>query len=160
MYYSKNYSNNNANSFNKFSRGIRYAITKLLPVTLLTISRSSRPEVFCKKGVLGNFTKSTGEHLCQSLLSFAKFLRTPFFTKHLLWLLLERNEIRRWLWWRSKYKSYFIKILIVLLFWFWSENLSKMHLFGSSIILYPSCLVKTYVNCYKMWGIWNYQKVQ
>ena len=25
------------------------------------------PEVFCKKGVLGNFTKFTGKHLCQSL---------------------------------------------------------------------------------------------
>ena len=31
------------------------------------ISRSSRPEVFCKKGVLRNFAKSTGKHLCQSL---------------------------------------------------------------------------------------------
>ena len=29
--------------------------------------RSSRPEMFCKKGVLRNFTKSTGKHLCQSL---------------------------------------------------------------------------------------------
>ena len=29
--------------------------------------RSSRPEVFCKKGVLRNFTKFTGKHLCQSL---------------------------------------------------------------------------------------------
>ena len=35
--------------------------------------RSSRPEVFCKKGVLR---------------SFAKFLRTPFLTEHLRWLLL------------------------------------------------------------------------
>ena len=31
------------------------------------INRSSRPEVFCKKGVLKNFTKFTGKHLCQSL---------------------------------------------------------------------------------------------
>ena len=30
--------------------------------------RTSRPEVFCKKGVLRNFTKFTGKHLCQSLL--------------------------------------------------------------------------------------------
>ena len=30
-------------------------------------SRSSRPEVFCKKGVLRNFAKFTGKHLCQSL---------------------------------------------------------------------------------------------
>ena len=31
----------------------------------------SRPEVFCKNGVLRNFTKFTGKHLCQS----------PFFNK-------------------------------------------------------------------------------
>ena len=29
--------------------------------------RSSCPEVFCKKGVLNNFAKFTGKHLCQSL---------------------------------------------------------------------------------------------
>ena len=29
--------------------------------------RSSRPEVFCKNGVLKNFAKLTGKHLCQSL---------------------------------------------------------------------------------------------
>ena len=29
--------------------------------------RSSRPDVFYKKGVLRNFTKFTGKHLCQSL---------------------------------------------------------------------------------------------
>ena len=36
-----------------------------------TIVRSSRPEVFCKNGVLRNFSKFTGEHLRQS----------PFFDK-------------------------------------------------------------------------------
>ena len=69
--------------------------------------RSSRPELFCKKGVLKDFTKFTGKHLCQSLffnkvaglrpatlfkkrlwhrcfpVNFAKFLRTPFFKEHL-----------------------------------------------------------------------------
>ena len=30
-------------------------------------SRSSRPEVFCKKAVLRNFTKFTVKHLCKSL---------------------------------------------------------------------------------------------
>ena len=74
--------------------------------------RSSRPEVFCKKGVLKNFTKFTGKHLCQSLffnkvagfrfatllkkilrrrcfsVDFAKFLRTSFLTEHIRWLLL------------------------------------------------------------------------
>ena len=29
--------------------------------------RSSRPDVFCKKGVFRNFGKFTGKHLCQSL---------------------------------------------------------------------------------------------
>ena len=77
---------------------------------VILISRSSRAEVFCKKGVLGNFTKFTGKHLYQSLLfnkvtglwpatllekrlchtcspvNFVKFLRTPFFIEHLWWL--------------------------------------------------------------------------
>ena len=67
--------------------------------------------MFCEKGVLRNFIKFTGKHLCQSLffnkvaglrwatllknklwhrcfpVNFAKFLRTPFLTEH-LWLLL------------------------------------------------------------------------
>ena len=75
-------------------------------------SRSSRPEVPCKRGVLRNFTKVTGKHLCQSLsfykvaglspatlltkklwhrcfpVNFMKFLRTPFLTEHFWWLLL------------------------------------------------------------------------
>ena len=62
--------------------------------------RSSRPEVFCKKGVLTNFTKFTGKHLSQSLffnkvrvlrhfpVNSAKVLRTPFFIYHHWWLLL------------------------------------------------------------------------
>ena len=32
-----------------------------------TPDRSSRPEVICEKGVLRNFAKFTGKHLCQSL---------------------------------------------------------------------------------------------
>ena len=35
--------------------------------TLYPTFRSSRSDVFCKKGVLGNFTKFTGKHLYQSL---------------------------------------------------------------------------------------------
>ena len=34
---------------------------------LLSTYRSGRPEVFYKKGVLRNFAKFTGKHLCQSL---------------------------------------------------------------------------------------------
>ena len=73
--------------------------------------RSSRPEIFCKKGVLRNFAKFTRKHLCESLffnnvaylslqlylkkrlwhrcfpVNCAKFLRTPFLRKHIWWLL-------------------------------------------------------------------------
>ena len=48
------------------------------------IFRSTRPEVFCKKGVLRNFAKFTGKHLCQSLF----FSKNTFFTEHLRWLLM------------------------------------------------------------------------
>ena len=74
---------------------------------------SSRPYVFCKKGVLKNFIKFTGKHLCQSLffkkvagrpatllknrlwhrcfsVNFVKFLRTSFFIDYSWWLLLKK----------------------------------------------------------------------
>ena len=87
-------------------------LCKFLILNFIFIVRSSRPEVFCKKGVLRNFTKFTGKHLCQSPffnkveglrpstllkmrlwhrcfpVNFVKFLRTPFFIEHLWWLLL------------------------------------------------------------------------
>ena len=71
--------------------------------------KSSRPEVFCKKGVLRNLAKFTEKHLCQSLffscsrtvtllkkrpwhrrfpVNFAKFLRTHFIIEHVWWLFL------------------------------------------------------------------------
>ena len=77
----------------------------------ISLFRSSRTEVFCKKIVLRNFAKFTGKHLCQGLffnkvagltpttlfkkrlwrrcfpVNFAKFLRTPFIIEHLWWLL-------------------------------------------------------------------------
>ena len=74
--------------------------------------QETEPEVFCKKGVLRNFTKFTGKHLCQSLffnglrpgtlvkkrlcyrcfpVNFVKFLRTSFLTEHLWWLLLKKT---------------------------------------------------------------------
>ena len=73
-----------------------------------TSPRSSRQEVFCKKGVLRNFSKITRKHLRQSLffnkvaglrhrcfpVNFAKFLRTPFFTEH-RWLLLITAQAER-----------------------------------------------------------------
>ena len=39
----------------------------LMVVSKLSLARSRRPEVFCKKDVLRNFAKFTGKHLCQSL---------------------------------------------------------------------------------------------
>ena len=48
--------------------------------------RSSRPKVFCEKGVLRNFAKFTGKHLCQSLF-FNKVagLRPATLIKKRLW---------------------------------------------------------------------------
>ena len=36
-------------------------------LVLKSIIRCSRPEVFCKKGVLNNLAKFTGKHMCWSL---------------------------------------------------------------------------------------------
>ena len=77
------------------------------------IGRAICPGLFCKKGVFRNFAKFRGKHLCQSLffnkvaglrpaatllkkklwyrcfpVNFTKFLRTPFLTEDLRWLLL------------------------------------------------------------------------
>ena len=52
--------------------------------------KSSRSEVFCKKGVLRNFTKFLGKHLCQSLF-FNKVTGSglnTFFYVFFWWLLL------------------------------------------------------------------------
>ena len=84
-------------------------------MSIIVIPRSSPPEVFCKKGVLKNFVKFTGKHLCQSLflnkvaglspatllkkrlwhrcsMNFAKFLTTSFVIEHFWWLLLKVIE--------------------------------------------------------------------
>ena len=82
----------------------------LLPTKFPTAGqKSSRSQMFVKIDVLKIFTNCTGKHLCRSLFliklkacnfikkrlqyrcfpkKFAKFLRTPFFTEHLWWLLL------------------------------------------------------------------------
>ena len=46
----------------------KYKISWLPYFGIKKYYRSSRPEVFCKNGVLRNFAKSTGKHLCQSLI--------------------------------------------------------------------------------------------
>ena len=97
--------------------------------------RSSHQRCSVKKGVLRNFAKFTGRHLCQSLffikvaglrpatllkkrlwrrnfpVSFAKFLRTPLFIEHLLGFLLKQNDWSGDLFWKrypekiSKYQG-------------------------------------------------------
>ena len=97
--------------------------------------RGSRPEMFCKKGVLRNFTKFTGKHMCQSLffkklaglkpatllkkrlwpwcfpVNFTKFLRAPFYIEHLWWLLLLDSNFM----FIAKIKLYFSLIQFLLL---------------------------------------------
>ena len=46
---------------------MRSSVAMLKTVKVLMNVRSSRPEVFYKKGVLKNFAKFTGKHLCQAL---------------------------------------------------------------------------------------------
>ena len=101
------------------------------------MDRSSRPEMFYRKYFLRNFAKFRGKHLYESLffnkvatllkrgpwhrsfpVTFARFLRTPFLTEHLRWLLL--NEL-----------------------WFCYANLTTLfnHVFKSflatALVLYP-----------------------
>ena len=80
-------------------------------LNILRYLQKQSPEMFYKKDVLRNFAKFTGKYLCQSLffiksavlrsanlwkkrlwhrcfpVNFAKFVRTPLFTKALQWLL-------------------------------------------------------------------------
>ena len=60
MYYRQNYKNFNEELFLKDFENLNLLANSDNPI-------SSRPEVFCKKGVLRNFAKFTGKHLCQSL---------------------------------------------------------------------------------------------
>ena len=71
-----------------------------------SIHRSSRPEVFWKKGILKIFTEFSGSTCARvSLLkkrlwhrcfptNFVKFLRTSISIKHLRWLLLKPNWLK------------------------------------------------------------------
>ena len=49
--------------------------------------RSSRAEVFCKKGIFRNFAKVIGKHLCQSLFfnKFSGWLTPATLLKKRLW---------------------------------------------------------------------------
>ena len=43
------------------------AMEKLAQVNLLSVPKSSRPEVFCKRSILRNFGRFTEKHLYQSI---------------------------------------------------------------------------------------------
>ena len=49
-----------------FSISERFTV-KFELIFVLTLDKSSRPDVLCEKGVLRNFAKFTGKHLCQNL---------------------------------------------------------------------------------------------
>ena len=60
----------------------RNSKTTYFPPFPASFQKKQSPEVFCKKGVLRNFTKFTGKHLCQSL-----FLNKVAGIGAFLWLL-------------------------------------------------------------------------
>ena len=113
----------------RFNLKVNRSVTKIWFLVLPSLShfvikclnepniRSSRPEVFWKKGVFRNFTKFTRKHLCQCLIfnkvaclrseillkqrlwhrcfsaNFAKFLRSPFLPELLWWLIVKCETI-------------------------------------------------------------------
>ena len=84
-----------------------FLMQALREITEVKMSRGSRPEVFSKKGVLRNFAKFTGKHLCQRLFfnkvagalaqvfsyKFCEIAKNTFFTKHLRWRLLDVRKL-------------------------------------------------------------------
>ena len=134
------------------------------------MDRNSLPEVFCKKGVLRNFSKFTGKHLCQSLFlnkvaaprpatllknrlwhwcfpgNFAKFLRTPFFTAQLRCLLLYGE----YLWFKSRALCVFAPNKTFSLC-FLKDTFCFMLFFPILLMIaYPIvvCWIKTSFNCW------------
>ena len=97
-----------------------YIACRIFIYSNLICSRSSRPEVFCIKGILRNFAKFTGKHLCQSLffnnvsglrpatlltkrlwhrcfpVNFVKLLRTPILKEHLWWVHCSLTCCKSW----------------------------------------------------------------
>ena len=76
--------------------------------TSFSVVRSRRWEVFCKKGVLRNFAKFTGKHLCQSLF-FNKVECTAAFYAHFVGKHPEEYEYD----WMSFLKNVSIKIAVI-----------------------------------------------
>ena len=107
-------------------------------------NRSSRPEVFCEKGVLRNFAKFTRKHLCQRFFlkkstasnlikketlaqvfscDFCEISKNTFVTEHLRWLLLIKQS--RWQLIRQLfYKVSFTRYYVIFCLW-WLEPVLK-----------------------------------
>ena len=79
-------------------------------------NRSSHPELFCKKGALGSFTKFTGKHLSQSV--FFKSLRPGTLLKKRLW--------------HRCFPVNFVKVLITL---FWTTASGVMMIRGIGLLI-------------------------
>ena len=109
-------------------------IAKFLRMGFFNTSRSSRLQIFLKKGILKSFANFTGKHLCWSLflknlqaeglqlhkkrlqhkcfpVKFAIFLRTPFLTEHLRWLLLHLRWLLLYFFEKVLFNSYFVSLL-------------------------------------------------
>ena len=96
-------------------------------------SRSSRPEVFCKKGVLRNFAKFTEKHLCQRLF-FNKVarLRPATLLKKRLWYKATLLKKRSW---HRCFPVNFVKFLIIPFLTEYLRWLLLKELFSSAAIL-------------------------
>ena len=138
-------------------------------------SRSSRPDVFYKKGALRNFAKFAGKYLCQSLFfnkvadlkacnfikkenlaqvfscEFSKFLRTPFLTEHLWWLLLKLTswEAVCYIKLTALVTTHAVKQCITLSFWcpndYTKTTIYCYYILGSNI--YPAMRLQYIKNC-------------
>ena len=91
--------------------------------------RNSRPELYCEKGALRNFTKFTGKHLCQSL----------FFNKVARGLLSLRpaTSLKKRLWQRC-FPLNFVKFLIT----FFLQSTSGGSFLYLNFIKKSKCILK------------------
>ena len=100
-------SNTSSKVFRDFIVRIKFLSMNYLSSPETLKLQKQLPNLFYKKGVLKNFAKFTGKHLCQSLqlklkkrlwrrcfpVNFAKFLRAPILKNICKWLLLKLKTL-------------------------------------------------------------------
>ena len=119
----------------------------MFKVSEAIVQRSSRPEVFCAKGILKNFARFTEKHLCQSLffnkvadlraatllkkrpwhrcfpVDFPKFLRTSFLqstSSGCFWSLFLITPKKYCMWIQTSWETnHEVKTNIFSCFWYW-----------------------------------------